>query len=125
MQYTVKYKIQPVRKNVVLAEQNINNESEAELKETFDNSQISLRLCEHCGAVRILGERAAAKYPIGNYEFKGQILSLKFNCASLYHKNCESEKDLQGITIDNVEIGNRYIVYSEHNSCLFGFRIQV
>ena len=102
-----------------------NNERETELKETFDNSQISLRVCEHCGAVCILGERAAAKYPLGNYEFKGQILSLKFNCASLYHKNCEREKDLQDITIDNVEIGNRYIVYSEHNSSLFGFLIQV
>ena len=31
-----------------------------------------------CGAVWILGERAAAKYPLGCYEFKGQMLSLKF-----------------------------------------------
>ena len=51
---------------------------ETQSKETFDNSQISLHVCERCGAVRILGERAAAKYPLGCYEFKGQMLSLKF-----------------------------------------------
>ena len=78
MQYTIKYKIQPVRKNDVLAEPQKTNERETQSKETFDNSQISLRVCERCGAVQILGERAAAKYPLGCYEFKGQMLSLKF-----------------------------------------------
>ena len=125
MQYTVKYKIQPVRKNVVLAEPQKSNVRETQLKETFDNSRISLRVCERCGVVRILGERAATKYPLGCYEFKGQMLSLKFKCESLFHKKCESENDLQEISIENVEIGNRYIVYSQHNSSLFGFIIRV
>ena len=86
MQYTVKYKCQPVRKNVVLAEPKESNARETEWKETLENSQISLRVCEHCGVVCILGERAAAKYPLGSYEFKGQKLSLKFNCESLFKK---------------------------------------
>ena len=53
------------------------------------------------------------------------MLSLKFNCESLFHKKCESEKDLQEINVEIVEIGNRYIVYSHHNSSLFRFIIRV
>ena len=78
MQYTIKYKIQPVRKNAVLAEPQKTNEEKHSQKKPLTILKFHYMFVNVCGAVRILGERAAAKYPSGCYEFKGQMLSLKF-----------------------------------------------
>ena len=41
--------------------------------ETFDNSRISLQICSDCDEMRVIGSRAAKKYPLCHYKLRAEI----------------------------------------------------
>ena len=123
--YTVKYKSKHPKNNVLHTHPLKSMENRIELKETFDNCNVSFRFCQQCKKVRILGERAAAKYPLGFYQFNNQNQTLIFTCENLFNVNCTSDGDLKQIRIEDVQRGKHYIVYSQNNESLFGFCIQI
>ena len=126
MHYTVNYKSKHPKKNVLRTQPLKRTENRGELKETFDNCNVSLRFCQECEKVRILGARAAAKYPAGFYQFNNQHKTLIFTCENLFNVNCTSDGDLKQITIQDVQRDKYYIVYSQDNDeSLFGFYIQI
>ena len=123
LQYDVNYKTH-TKREVVYATPKKDSECDS-LLETFLDSRFSLRVCENCDEIRILGKRAAKKYPLCFYEFDGKRQFLKFNCENLFDLNCESEKDLNVIDFENVQVDNNYVLYAKESNYLFGHLIQI
>ena len=84
-----------------------------DLVETFLNSRFSLRICDNCDKVRILGKRAAQKYPLCFYTYNGEEQFLRFCCKNLFKLNCDSREDLHCLDFQDIKKDTNYIVYSE------------
>ncbi len=88
------------------------------LKETLDSS-FSLRKCGTCEKIRVLGKRAADKYPLGYYSYGNTRLRLSFTCEDLFQLHCDTETDIAPLSATNVEINKTYIAYAIHEEISF------
>ena len=88
------------------------------LKETFDNSLFSLRVCLFCEKIRVLGLRAAQKYPLCYYDFQGIHHFINFQCNQLHGAKCASpcedeSCDVKPVSFDGIMLDGTYILYSK------------
>ena len=123
MQYDVNYK-QHTKRTAAYATPKQDSACEG-LLETLENSRFSLRVCDECDTIRILGLRAAKKYPVCFYELPGQNnrQSVKFKCEHLHRISCDNESDIAAVSFDNIEVNEKYILYAEDSDDMFGYLI--
>ena len=123
--YDVNYKQHSKKESSFAAPRKENVEG---LRETFDESRFSLRVCVDCENIRVLGCRAAKKYPMCYYEFQGKRHFVNFHCNQLHGlKACEDDcGDVVPIAFDGILLNGRYILYcKEDTDYVYGYFIKV
>ena len=92
--------------------------------ETFQ-SGFSVRKCHSCGKVRLLGPRAAAKYPLGYYIHNGEEKRFSFDCNMLFNVTCATSADIGQLDFDDLELTKNYILLHEEDRLMNGGIIQI
>ena len=125
LQYDLNYKTH-IKKDAAKYDAPQKDAVSENLLETFDNSRFSLRVCEECDQIRVLGLRAAKKYPLCYYKFQDQQHFLKFRCDHLYGTSCDNGCDVSPVSsFDEITNNGRYLLYAEDVSYIFGYLIAV
>ena len=94
----------------------------SELKETVYNCSFSLRRCYDCNHIRLLGNRAAMKYPLGWYHYERSEKRLPMLCENLYKLSCDGVPDVDRLSTSDLEKDQPYIFYTEgENNCFWGY----
>ena len=104
----------------------INREKQVDLKETYPNCAFSFRRCHECDQIRVLGQRAAEKYPLGFYDYGSEVKRLRFKCNNLFKLNCETDTDIKHLSFKNIHQDQLYLIYTvlgQGSYC--GFLVQV
>ena len=107
------------------------NEISQLLVEKIDYCHFNIRQCMNCEKIRVLGERASTKYPLGYYVYNGQEFRIKFTCSNLFQVSCEStDNDLEILKSINdtraILEGNKQILaYTKTEGVYAGYLLEI
>lgn len=126
LKYNVLYR-ETNRKQTVLPAPSVTHivDKFSELKETVSNCSFSIRTCQSCNKIRVVGQRAAEKYMLSSYKYGGTTKRLKITCDRFVKLTCDTPSDLTPLNREVIEMNKTYIAYSNKNTHSFwGFILE-
>ena len=126
LKYNVLYR-ESNRKQTVLPASPVTHivDKSSELKETVSNCSFSIRTCQSCNKIRVVGQRAAEKYMLSSYKYGGTTKRLKITCDRFVKLTCDTPSDLTPLNREVIEMNKTYIAYSRKNMHSFwGFILE-